>query len=395
MNYDLLIKNGNIIDPSQNINKVSDLAIKDGKIADIQDVIDYKLAKEVIDAKGKIVSPGLIDLHVHSFWGGSIYGIDPDLTLISKGVTTALDAGSTGSVNFPAFRNHVIDKSKTSIYALLNVSSIGMISNNYGEIENMKWFDYDSTIEVAEDNRDLIIGIKARLGRVQAGENDIEALKRAIELAEAINGILMIHIGNSPTPLPKLIQMLREGDIVTHSFHGIGDGILENSGKVVESMKEAQSKGIIIDVGHGAGGFSFKSADKAMSNGLLPSNISSDLHIGNIEGPVFDLLTTLTKFMYLGMSLYDVVNLCTNKTAQIMAKDKIGTLKVGSIADITIFHEEEGKFKLYDRTSYSYMNPANKIGPSDWALPQVVISDKRLSHSYTIKNGVVYSPWLK
>ena len=205
----------------------------------------------------------------------------------------------------------------------------------------------------------------------------------------------MIHIGNSPTPLPKLIQMLREGDIVTHSFHGIGDGILENSGKVVESMKEAQSKGIIIDVGHGAGGFSFKSADKAMSNGLLPSNISSDLHIGNIEGPVFDLLTTLTKFMYLGMSLYDVVNLCTNKTAQIMAKDKIGTLKVGSIADITIFHEEEGKFKLYDRTSYSYMNPANKIGPSDWALPQVVISDKRLSHSYTIKNGIVYRPWLK
>ena len=386
---ELIIKGGTVIDPSQGLNGNFDIALSEGKISKVETYINEKGSQEVFDATGLIVVPGLIDLHIHAFWGGSTYGIDPDISNLSRGVTTALDAGSAGAWTFPSFRSHIIDKSLTRIYALLNMSTTGMVFRDEGELKDLKWADLDHTVEEGLANKDRILGIKARLGRVQSGVNDMEALKISIEAATLIGGFVMIHIGNSNTPLPELIDMLRPGDVITHSFHGFGDGTLESSGYVLQSMKDAQSRGVVIDVGHGAGGFSFAAAERAMSEGLIPNTISSDLHINNFTGPVFDLVTTMSKFMHLGMSLNDAIARCTEFPAKIMGLGNVGNLKVGAEGDLAILKLEEGKFTLRDRLS-----TATSLGPNTWAPGMSVTATSRLAHLLTVKAGAIYKPWL-
>ena len=389
--YDLLIKNGTVIDPSQGIHAVRDVALEGGRVAAVESSLDAGDASEVMDARGLIVTPGLMDLHVHAFWGGSTYGIDPDTGNLAKGVTTALDAGSAGAWTFPAFRSHVIDRAETRLYALLNIAATGMVFEDNSELHDLRWADVDRAVEAGRRNRDRVVGIKARLGRVQAADNDVEALKRAIEAAEALDGFVMIHVGNSATPLPKLMEMLRPGDAVTHSFHGFGDGALDESGAVIEGMKDAQARGVVIDVGHGAGGFSFRAAEKALSEGVMPGTISSDLHIDNIEGPVFDLVTTLSKFMHLGMPLYEVVRRCTETTARTMGLEgRLGTLRPGAQGDVTVMRLEEGRFTLRDRLS-----AATSLGGTRWEPPASVEASRRLAHVRAIKDGKVYRPWLR
>lgn len=266
-----------------------------------------------------------------------------------------------------------------------------MVLDVEGELKDLKWADVERTIEVGLAHKDLILGIKARLGRVQAGENDVEALKRALDAAEGLDGFVMVHVGNTPTPLPELMRMLRPGDVVTHAFHGFGDGVLDGTGAVIEGMKEAQARGIVIDVGHGAGGFSFTAAEKALSEGLFPGNISSDLHTHNITGPVYDLITTLSKFMHLGMSLKEVVRLSTENTARTMGLEgRLGTLKVGAEGDVTVMRLEEGRFPLRDRTSTN-----TSLGPNTWAPGVTVEASQRLTHVVTVKGGKVYRPWFQ
>ncbi len=387
--YDILIKGGTVIDPAQGLHEIRDIAIENGKIAQIPLSTKNPTAHEVVDAKGLIVVPGLIDLHVHAFWGGSTYGIEPDAGNISKGVTTVVDAGSAGASTFPAFRSHIIDRSKTSIYALLNIATSGMVFHDDSELHDLNRADVLHTVKTGLQNQDRVVGIKARLGRVQAANNDREALKRAIEAAELLNGFVMIHVGNSSTPLPILMDMLRPGDAVTHSFHGFGDGILDESGEIIKAMKEAQTRGIIIDVGHGSGGFSFRSAEKALDSGIFPGTISSDLHIHNIEGPVFDLATTMSKFMNLGMSIYEVIERSTIAPAKTMGKEaKIGSLKPGFDGDVTLMRIEEGKFEFHDRLS-----KATKLGSSRWEPGKSIYGSQRLAHVNTIKAGKLYRPW--
>ena len=390
MSYDLLVKGGTVIDPAQGLNAVRDVAFVGGKVAAVEESISEGEAAEVLDALGQIVTPGLIDLHVHAFWG-TAYGIDPDESSLASGVTTAVDAGSAGARTFPAFRRHVLERADTRLYALLNISTMGMVSPSIGELEDLRWADVQDTVEVGLDNRDYVLGIKARLGRVQAAENDVEALKRAIEAAEALGGFVMIHVGNTPRPLGQLMEMLRPGDVVTHSFHGFGDGILDPSGAVLEALKEAQRRGIVVDVGHGAGGFSFPAAEKALSDGLFPGNISSDLHNSSIEGPVFDLLTTMSKFMHLGMSLEDVIRLSTETAAATMGlSETLGTLRVGAEGDATVMSVEEGRFTFRDRLS-----PATMMGSVTWEPGTAVEATSKLSHVRTVRGGKIYRPWLK
>ena len=389
--HDILIKNGTIVDPSQNLNSTKDISISNRKIASIEDSIDESKARQVINADGLIVTPGLIDLHVHAFWGGSTYGIDPDIGNLAKGVTTALDAGSAGAWTFPAFRSHVIDRAETRLYALLNIAGPGLVFKDDSELHDLARADVDQAVEVGLKNKDRVVGIKARLGRVQALENDVEALKRSIEAAELLDGFVMIHVGNSASHLPKLMRMLRPGDAVTHSFHGLSDGVLDKTGEVLDGMKEAQSRGVVIDVGHGAGGFSFPAAEKALSEGVYPGTISSDLHIHNIEGPVFDLTTTLSKFIYLGMSLEDVIRCSTEIPAKTMGvANELGTLKPGSHGDVTIMRMEEGRFIFRDRLS-----KATSLGNNTWEPGTSMEATQRLTHVHTIKNGEVYRPWLR
>ena len=377
MVYDLLVKNGTVIDPSQEINGVRDVAIADGKVAALEAGIAEGSAREVVDASGLIVMPGLLDLHVHVFWGASHYGIDPDYGNVARGVTTALDAGSSGARTFLAFRRYVLERSATRLYALLNISAMGMLSPKIGELEDLRWADVDDAVEMGRANRDYILGIKARLAIPLAADNDVDALKRAIEAAEALGKMVMIHVGNTRTPLEELTSMLRPGDVVTHSFHGLPHGVLDDSGRVLDGIREARQRGVIFDIGHGAGSFSFATAEKALADGFAPGCISSDLHVYNIEGPVFDLLTTMTKFMHLGMTLGDVVRLSTQAPAAAMGlSESLGTLKVGAAADVTIVSLDEGRFILTDSEGVS------------------VEARSALTHVRTIRDGRIYRPWL-
>ena len=378
MAYDLLIKGGTVIDPSQGLNAVRDVALADGKVAAVEEAIPEGLARETLDAAGLIVTPGLVDLHIHAYWGVAHYGIDPDAGNVAKGVTTALDVGSAGSRTFPAFRRYVLERAETRLYALLNISAMGMISPSIGELEDLRWADVEEAVETGRANRDYILGIKARLSIAQAANNDVDALKRAIEAAEALGVLVMIHVGDTKTPLEGLVAMLRPGDVVTHSFHGRSHGILDDSGKVLDGIRDAQQRGIVFDIGHGVGSFSFEVAEKALAQGFFPGNISSDLHIYNIAGPVFDQLTTRSKFIHLGMSLEDVVRLSTVTATRAMGmSDRLGTLKVGAEGDVTIMRLDEGRFPFTDSRGVS------------------VDARQKLNHVRTVRGGSVYRPWLR
>ncbi|MDA1189085.1 MAG: amidohydrolase/deacetylase family metallohydrolase [Chloroflexi bacterium] len=373
MKYDLLIKKGTALDPSQKLNAKRDIAFANGKVAALAASIPEKDADHVLDATDLLVVPGLVDLHVHVYWGGNHFGVDPDTAAISKGVTTVLDAGTSGALPFDGFRRFIIEQAQTRIYALLNIASIGLGPIETGELFDIRFADVEMAVATARKNRDVILGIKARLAQHIAGDNDIAGLQRALEAAEAIDGFVMTHMGNTVRRLDELTAMLRPGDVVTHSFHGLKHGILDDVGKIYPGILEARKRGVIFDVGHGGGSFSFRVAEQAFAQGFFPGNISSDVHRYNIEGPVFDQVTTLSKFWHMGMPLDDVINLSTHVPAKIMGiHDRLGTLKVGAIGDATLLRIDEGKFKLYD---------AHEV---------FVEANKRLSHVHTVRAGHIY-----
>ena len=375
MKYDLLIKGGTVVDPSQDVNDLRDVGFVDGKVAALGRGLSEGDAAEVVDASGLIVVPGLIDLHVHVFPGVSHFGVEPDSTSLAKGVTTAVDAGSSGAGTFRAFRKYILDPSETRLFALLNISAMGMIIESVGELEGLRWADVETAVSMVRENRDYIVGIKARLSRETAGEQDVDALKRALEAAEAAGGFIMVHVGNTRTPLEDLVAMLRPGDVVTHSFHGREHGILDDAGKVLGGIEDAQRRGVVFDIGHGAGSFAFDTAEKALADGFSPDNISSDLHSHNVEGPVFEHLLVLSKFLHLGMPLDEVIRLSTSSTAKVIGKgDGLGTLKVGSIGDAAVLSMDEGSYTLTDAMGVS------------------VQGRRKLSHVATIKGGQLYRP---
>jgi dihydroorotase len=377
MSYDLLIKGGLVVDPAQGLHRVCDVAFAAGRVALVQDHISDSEATEVLEADGMVVTPGLIDLHVHAFWGASDWGIEPDPSNIAHGVTTALDAGSAGASNFPAFRKYVLERCTTRLYALLNIATIGIPSHKVGELESLRWVDVDRAIQTVRANPDHIVGLKARLGKAQAGDNDLSALKHALEAADATGKFLMIHVGNTRTPLEELASRLRPGDIVTHCFHGFPHGILDDAGRIRDGIVEAQRRGVIFDVGHGVGSFSFEIAEKALSQGFQLGNISSDLHFYSLQATVPDLLFVLSKFFCLGLSLDEVIRLSTLTAARIIGLDgRLGTLKSGAEGDATVMRLEEGAWRFSD------------------TLGVTRESKQRLTHVGTVRAGSLYRPWL-
>jgi len=298
--YDLLIKNGQVVDPSQQLLAERDVAIAGKKIARVAENIAETEAGQVLDAKGKIVTPGLIDVHVHVYDGVAPLGIPADANCIAKGVTTVLDAGSAGAHTFPAFRKNVINVVDTRVCALLNISVVGQSTfskdNPYGELLDLRYVNPKLAIKTIEQNRDVILGIKIRLSENITGERDLKALGMAREAADAVKLPLMVHIGNSHSPLADILAMLSKGDVVTHCYHGNANGILDTKGRVLPEVKKAVDKGVRLDVGHGAGSFSFDVAEKALKQELLPGTISSDVHHFNVHGPVFRLKDSLTSW---------------------------------------------------------------------------------------------------
>lgn len=376
MSYELVIKNGTVVDPAQGIHARKDVAFANGRVSAISDEIPTSEAREVLDAAGCFVTPGLIDLHVHVFYGVSHFGIEPDPTCLARGATTVVDAGSAGADTFPGFRKYVIDVSDTRILAQLNISSQGMLTQEIGELENPDYADVGKACQMIEQHRDIILGVKVRLTResIVGTRAQMLPLHRAREAADAAGLPIMVHPQDAwCESIDDILALMGARDILTHCFHDMACGILDENGKIRDAVHAAIERGVIFDVGHGAGSFSWDVVQKAMAQGVEPTTISSDLHVYNVNGPVYDLVNVVNKFLYLGMSLDDALAKVTRIPAEtILMPGQVGTLAVDAWGDAVVFELREGEFQLVDARG------AAKIGKQK--LEPVVV----------VKGGQVY-----
>jgi dihydroorotase len=347
--YELLLKGGRVIDPSQSFNAPADVALAGGRIAAIARDIDAAESERTVPVAGQIVTPGLVDLHTHGFAGVSHWGVDLDQYCIARGVTTAIDAGTSGSDSFDGFRRLVIERSRTRVLAFLNISRIGLIVQP-GELVDKRMIDVPACLRVAKEHADVIVGIKVRCSENYSGPNDIEAVRAARSVADQIGKPLMIHVGNPYSPIEKILELTRPRDIVTHAFRrGGGGGVIGPDGRVSDYIRRASERGVLFDVGHGSGSFSFSATEAALKENFAPATISSDIHAYSALGPVFDLPTTMTKFLHLGLTLEKVVELTTVAPARAIDKTgEMASLKPGSPADVAVFDLVDGDFSLVD-----------------------------------------------
>lgn len=357
--FDVVLRGGHVVDPSQNLDAIIDVGISGPRVAAIgSDLVKQGVRGTVLDAAGLLVTPGWIDLHTHVYWGVAPLGVEADPNCIERGVTTAVDAGSAGASTFHGFKRYVIDVSATRVLAMLNLSAIGMAQDSgfgaeaVGELEDIRWANVDRALQVARAYADVITGIKIRMGRDLAGdapEHCREILRRARRTADAIGKPVMVHPGDTAVTLQEILDHLVRGDIVTHVYHGRSEGVLEEDGKVRPAVRAAVERGVHFDVGHGQGSFTWRVARQALSEGLQPSTISSDIHAWNIAGPVFDLATTASKLLHLGLSLAEVVSRVTNTPAACIGlAGEIGTLAPGAIADVSVFKMVDGEWHFMD-----------------------------------------------
>src|ERR1700676_5527898 len=348
---DLLIKGGTVVDPAQNLHAALDVAVKDGKILELAPDIAASRALRVVSAKGKLVTPGLIDVHVHVFEGVGPTGLNADQYCLGRGVTTAVDAGSAGYFSIAGFRQYVIKPSATRVYAMVDIGARGTLMGLVGNYSNLDWVNPQLTARAAEANKPDVVAIKARLSKEITGANDLEVLKRALEAAKISNLALMVHVGDSYSPLPEILKQLRKGDVLTHCFTGRPHGPLDANGKILPEMLECRTRGVIFDVGDGGPHLSLDVAEKCLQQNFLPDTIGTDLGGLSYNGPVYDLVTELSKFLLLGMTVDQVIERVTLRPTRMFNFGvELGTLRVGAIADITILEVREGSFTFGDST---------------------------------------------
>ena len=354
MSGKLILKGGRVMDPSQKIDAVMDVAFADGKVAALSRQVAAEPGDEIRDVSGHLVVPGLIDLHTHVYWGGTSLGIDPDQFCRDSGVTTSIDTGSAGPGNFRGFREHVIERSQARVLAYLHVSFAGIFAFSktimVGESEEMRMLAPRDAVAVADANRDLIVGIKVRVGKHASGTSGIHPLDIALQVADEAGMPLMCHIDEPPPSYDEVVDRLRPGDVLTHCFRPFPNTPCTAQGTVKASVQRARERGVLFDVGHGAGSFAFKTARTMMANGFLPDTISSDIHTLCIEGPAFDQVTTLSKFLCLGMDLGEVIAATTSNAAAAIRRPEYGSLRPGSLGDATILSLDSGSFDYVDVT---------------------------------------------
>jgi len=352
MVYDLILRGGRVIDPSQKLDTVTDVAFTAGQVARVGPKLEAGPNTDVRDVSGLIVTPGLIDLHTHVYWGGTSLGIDAEEFCRTSGVTTAIDTGSAGPGNFAGFRKHVIDPCKVRILAYLHVSHAGIYAFSdrvmVGESEELRLMDPVSAVEVANANRDVVVGIKVRVGRHASGTSGVIPLDIALQVGEEAGMPLMCHIDFPPPSYEEVLARLRPGDVLTHAFRPFPNSPATQQGTVKREVIEARKRGVKFDIGHGKGSFAFKTARAMLANGFYPDTISSDVHLLCIDGPAFDQVTTMSKFLCMGMPLADVVAASTVNAAMALRRPELGSLKPGSAGDATVISIAQGQFDYVD-----------------------------------------------
>jgi dihydroorotase len=351
--HDLILRAGRLLDPGRNINCQADVAFSGGRISGIGEEIDGAQAAEARQIDGCFVVPGLIDLHTHVYWGGTSLGVDASAVARASGTTTFIDAGSAGPGNYAGFLRHVIEPSTPRILAFLNISFAGIFgfsrSVMVGECADIRLLDVGEALRVAKENPATIVGIKVRVGRIAGGASGIAPLEMAIEAAEELGLPVMVHIDLPPPNLREIFKRLRSGDILTHCFRPFPNAPLIG-GRIREEALLARERGVIFDIGHGMGSLCFATARGMMEQGFLPDVISSDVHTLCIDGPAYDLLVTLSKFLAMGMPLGDLVERATLRPARAVRRSELGVLQSGGLGDATVLAIEEGEYTYLDCT---------------------------------------------
>jgi dihydroorotase len=376
--FDLLLKGGHVIDPANNLDQVMDVAVSGKRIAAVAPDLDPKLAARVVDAANTYVTPGLIDIHMHAYHTREPEGLSvvADHHSFRSGVTTVVDTGTAGAKHFLHFKRTVIDLSKTHIFAFINIVKSGMMGDFEQDVNEM---DPELAASIVLAYPEICVGIKtAHYWTYQPWDEahtPWAAVDRALEASALCKKPLMVDFWPRPErPYPELLQKMQPGDIHTHVF-AQQFPVIDDHKQPNQFLFEARERGIIFDLGHGAGSFWFRQAIPAMNGGFSPDSISTDLHIGNVNGPVVDMITTMSKLLSIGMPLQETIYRSTVTPAREIGHPELGTLTVGAEADIALLTLEEGEF------GYSDCGHAKYIG------------SKKLSCNLTIRAGeVVYDP---
>lgn len=345
--FDLIIKNGHVIDPSQDWDGPADVAVRDARIVAFGRNLPADGCREVRDASGLYICPGLIDLHGHWCEAG-LYGINAELGL-NHGVTTAVDAGTTGFANFPEFRRTAIASSRARILAFVHVSCLGLHAPFAEELLDLRYARPQETAEVVDRHRDVAVGVKIRVGAM-TGNHGNQAFALALQAAESCGRPLMVHV-SAGADESHILDRLRPGDILTHCFHGRQNGMLAHDGAgFIPNVRSARERGVVFDIGHGCGSFSWDTALKAFEHHFWPDTISTDLHRYSVDAPwLVTMPAVMSKLLCLGMPLRDVVLKTTLAPARALRReDQIGSLRPGYPADITAFRLAEGSFQFTD-----------------------------------------------
>ena len=351
--FDLLITGGTVIDPAAGLHGRADVAITNGKVAAVGERLAGD-AKQTIDASGHLVTPGLIDLHAHIYHGCTSLSVEPDPLAARSGTTTMVDCGSVGAATFDGFRRFVAERSRCRVLAFINISVIGLVAMpecGYG-----RFVDSNAALQCIDNNRDLVVGIKVRGSRNAFGEdNTAQPVWMAVAAASAAEVPVIMHIGDPPPTLEQGLEILRPGDMVTHSYKGQPvTRLVDRAMKVKPQVRAARERGIAFDIGHGSGSFSWAVGHALAEAGFWPDSISTDVHTSSIKAPIsIDMPNAMSKMLHLGMDLEAVIRASTYDPARLIGwHDRIGSLQPGMAGDVAILTLEEGDFPLTD----SYRN---------------------------------------
>ena len=375
--FDLLVKGGDVLDPSQNLRGRRDIGIRWGVIEAVEPDIPAERALKVLNVGGKLVTPGLVDLHSHVYPYGSAIGIPADELLAFQGTTTMVSAGDAGANNFAAFRRYVVGQTRTRLYAFVHIANMGLTPYPVAELYNIDYAVVDACAKTVAENSDIAIGVKVRMSENIIAKNGAEPLRRSIEAAAKAGGAarVMCHIGGVETPklMSDILDMLRPGDILTHAYSGLPNnaGAFTNivqDGRLLPAARAAKQRGVVFDVGHGGGSFDYTVAEAAIAAGATPDTISSDIHVASGNTPGMPYLTwVMSKFLNMGFPLEQVVAMATINPAKIINRlPKLGTLQVGAPGDVSVLELVEGPVEFVDtrdnkRQGKVQLRPANVV----------------------------------